>query len=709
MTNKKHIHRDSVSNPHLHNSGRLRPDMWVFSCCVLFGASSMGWSANETLGDSRAVSALRVEEHISIDGDLAEASWKLAERADSFYRAERTRGVPAEMRTEAMVLYDDSNIYVGFRCFEQDMSRLRETLTRRDTRVWHDDAVEIVLDTYDDNRNGYIFGVNTLGTQMDQHVSNESVFTFTWDAQWSAQVMKHEDSWTVEFAIPFDELRFDAENTRWGINFWRAHPLDGEAYSWSDTGGDFGRISEFGDLHGLHLADASGERKVGVLPYMTYRALEELPDDRDLGIDLLFPSTTFSANITMNPDFSQLESDPTQIDVTSDRELSLPERRPFFREDADLFSLPLNLFYSRRVQEIDFGAKSAGKYGNYNYALLNSYGRIVDRYDDGRKRRANLLNIRVNRDLGDRAVVGLMGIQKHQADRDVSLLSMNSRLSLRRDWSTQLQYVVNHVEGDAHWAYHTSTRWTHERGWFGDASLEEIQNGFRPNETGLEDEAYRKWTGQVGYRHEYPEESTLKSYRLSSRYFHQTNEEKKLRERYTNLHGSLEIGRVDLTAVGRIGKQRDDDALFGRRELNLQASYSSTWSNFVVFSKFGRRQNSAIRQSDVSANANLFEKITLDFFGGRVHWHGHRKTWFARINGNYQFTRKIGTRVYLEGIDERLEDEVDYNFNWVFDYEFTPESHFFLVFVRDQENRRAMFTKLAYLFDSTSIPPFGRR
>ena len=123
------------------------------------------------------------------------------------------------------MLFDDKAIYVGFRCWEPDMGNLRETLTHRDTQIWADDAVEVVIDTYHDRRNAYILGVNTLGTQMDQRVSNESAFTFAWDASWQARVQKYDD-WTVEFAFPLTEFQFDSDGTTWGINFWRAHPID---------------------------------------------------------------------------------------------------------------------------------------------------------------------------------------------------------------------------------------------------------------------------------------------------------------------------------------------------------------------------------------------------------------------------------------------------------------------------------------------------
>ncbi len=678
--------------------------MVVVFLCLFVPVCSRGGDLSELPVERRVVNALRTEEKILVDGNLSEKDWERADKARDFFRVQPDRGVLAELSTEAMVLYDDATLYVGFRCFEPDMTRLRETLTRRDAEIWKDDGVEVILDTYDDDRNGYVFAVNTLGTQMDEHIGNESVFSLTWDARWEARVMKREDFWSAEFAIPFSELRFSTDSSTWGINFWRNHPIDGESYSWSDTGRNFGRISEFGELRGLSFGAASKGRKLGILPYATYRALEGLPDDRGYGVDFLIqPSTNLTSNITVNPDFSQLESDPTQINVSDDRELSLPERRPFFREGADLFQLPLNLFYSRRVQEIDFGLKTTGKVGTYNLVLLNTYGRMVDRYEDDRKRQANLFNLRLNRDIGDRAVVGVMGIQKHQADRDFSLLSLNSRVALQRDWSAQLQSVVNHVEGRPNWAYHASTRWTNERGWFGNLAVEEIENGFRPNETGLTDEAYRKLNGQIGYRHKYPEGSRLRWYQLRYGIFYQTDEERKLREGFSSFWGGFDVGRFDFIASSYLGKQGDGGIQYDLKVLNLQAGYNSTWNRLVLFSRFAKRLDSGIRQVLVFGDANLLEKVTIDFFGERTHWRGHRKTRLVRLKANYQFHKKMGSRLYVERVDEQLLKEVSYNFNWVLDYEFTPESHFYLVFVHDRESRRAMFVKLAYLFDSNLL------
>lgn len=180
---------------------------------------------------------------------------------------------------------------------------------------------------------------------MDQRVSNESAFTFAWEASWEAQVRKHDDHWTAEFAIPMAELQYEADGETWGVNFWRAHPIDQEACSWSDTGGDFGRIFDFGELRGLQLATAAPVNHIGVLPYTSYRTLESQADDADTGVDFIYqPTANFIGNLTVFPDFSQLESDPMQLNVNDERELSLPERRPFFRDGSELFDLPLRLY-----------------------------------------------------------------------------------------------------------------------------------------------------------------------------------------------------------------------------------------------------------------------------------------------------------------------------------------------------------------------------
>ena len=656
----------------------------------------------ESPNDStRAVTALRVAQPPHIDGHLSEPAWQQAEAAGDFFRAQQTRGMPARLRTEAFVLYDAVAIYVGFRCWEPDMTGLRETLTRRDTRIWGDDAVEVVLDTYHDDRNAYVFGINTLATQMDQRISNESSFTFAWDASWEAEVQKYTDHWTAEFAIPLAELQYDEESTTWGVNFWRAHPIDQESYSWSDTGGDFGRISEFGELRGLQLTTVTTETaRLALLPYASYRALEDRPDDGDAGIDLIYqPSASLIGNLTVFPDFSQLESDPTLINVNDERELSLPERRPFFRDGAELFDLPLRLFYTRRVQEIDLGVKGTGKAGGYTWAAVNTYGKLIDRYDGDAKRRANLVNLRLNRDIGERTVIGAMAVHKHQSDRDVGLLSLNGRLGLGRDWTTTGQFVGNSTGGSPHYAYHASTEWRNQSGLSGFVELEEIRDGFRPNETGLEDEAYRRARGSFTFLNEYSEGSTLNAFVLRGRVFRQTDETGLLREQYAQAEGSFDVGRFDFYSLARVGQLREAGRLWNTRFTGADLEYTSTWGFVGIYNQIGSRQGIFNWFVSLDANANLFSRLTISLTAHRFDWRDRRETLVMRTTTNYQFTRHVGLRLFHERVIEQTDGTTKDNFNTVFDYEFTPESHFFLVFVRDRDRSKAAFSKIAYLFD----------
>ena len=649
---------------------------------------------------TRAVTALRVNQPPQIDGHLSEPAWQKAEAAGNFFRAQQTRGMPARLRTEAFVLYDAVAIYVGFRCWEPDMTGLRETLTRRDTRIWGDDAVEVVFDTYHDDRNAYVFGINTLATQMDQRVSNESSFTFAWDASWEAEVQKYTDHWTAEFAIPLAELQYDEEDTTWGVNFWRAHPIDQESYSWSDTGGDFGRISEFGELRGLQLTTVTTETvRLALLPYASYRALEGRPDDGDAGIDLIYqPSASLIGNLTVLPDFSQLESDPTLININDERELSLPERRPFFRDGAELFDLPLHLFYTRRVQEIDLGVKGTGKVGGYTWAAVNTYGKLIDRYNGDAKRRANLVNLRLNRDIGERTVIGAMAVHKHQSDRDVGLLSLNGRLGLGRDWTATGQFVGNSTGGSPHYAYHVSTDWRNQSGLSGFVELEEIRDGFRPNETGLEDEAYRRARGSFTFLNEYSEGSTLNALVLRGRAFRQTDETGRLREQYAQAEGSFDVGRFDFYSLARVGQLREAGRLWNTQFTGADLEYTSTWGFVGIYNQIGSRQGIFNWFVSLDANANLFNRLTISLTARRFDWRDRRETLVMRTTTNYQFTRHVGLRLFHERVIEQTDGTTKDNFNTVFDYEFTPESHFFLVFVRNRDRTKAAFSKIAYLF-----------
>jgi hypothetical protein len=650
---------------------------------------------------ARVIKAKWLDNPPIIDGVLSESIWDQAEIATNFFLAGQAGGIPAKLNTKAMVLYDADMLYIGVRCEEPNMNNLRMTQTRRDTALWRDDTVQVMLDTYDDQRGCYVLAVNALGTQMDRKISIQNNFDLGWDAKWEAKVQRHDDHWTAEIAIPFRELRLDPQVTSWGINFARPHPMDGAQYSWSDTGSNYSRASEFGKLTNLDFNKVDIDRKIGVLPYATHRYGEDQQDGGNTGLDLVIPmSTNITTNLTFNPDFSQLESDSTQINISSNQELYLPERRPFFSEGSELFELPLDLFYTRRVKEIDYGVKSTGRAGDYNFALIDAYGKIVDRYDDDQMKQANLFAARVNRNIGKRTTIGAMGIQKHQDDRDVTLLSLDSQLALHRDWIAQAQYAADFLDGEMHGAYHASMNWRNRSGWSGSVRLEEIQDGFRPNETGLEDEAYRKVRSRLRYSHQFSEGSLITRARVGGFHVHQTDAQNRLSARRIGWSANVDIGRFDFDLFGGFGVQREDGGLFDRKYIAPQIGYHSKWGRLKLSNQFGTRQEQFNRYTRFSADVNLFSKLTVDLKMSNFFWREHQNTLVFRIRSNYQFTRKLGWGFSVERVDERLTHETKHNFSSILNYQFTPESNFFLVFADNTDGERVVMSKMSYLFES---------
>ena len=311
-------------------------------------------------------------------------------------------------------------------------------------------------------------------------------------------------------------------------------------------------------------------------------------------------------------------------------------------------------------------------------------------------------------------MIGAMGVQKHQDDRDVTLLSLDSRLALHRDWTARGQYVVNSINSDMHnneirHAYHTSMNWHGQsgwqNGWNGSVRLEEIQDGFRPNETGYEDEAFRKTYSRLGYGHRLAEGRKIRSFSVSGYHFHKTNAQNLLWVRRIGLSGSIDIGRFDISTYGGFGVQRDSQLtshgqLFDRKYVGSRISYRSKWGGVNLLNRVGEIQEKFSRYSSFGINANLFSKLTVDLGVRNFFWRTHQNTLILRLRSNYQFTPRLGWRIFVERVDRRLQDEVSYNFNSVFDYQFTPESRLYFVFVDNSKGERAVLTKMSYLFES---------
>ena len=330
----------------------------------------------------RAVAAVRVTSPVTIDGVLDEEVWRSAPAADHFVQADPLEGQPATEATEVRIAFDDDALYVAAICHDSDPAHIVVNDIRKDFAGAEQDIFEVLLDTFEDRRNGFVFATNAAGARADTQIANEGRdVNPNWDAVWWVAGRIGPDGWTAEFRIPFKTLRFrPGDRHPWGINFARRIRRKNEVTYWSPVSRAFSivRASSAGTLQGL--PDLAQGRNIRVKPFVlggTVRPLggDGFSWDRSAGVDVkvgLTPSLTLDA--TVNPDFAQAEADEQQVNLTQ-FSLFFPEKREFFLENAGVFyfgDIPRNqrqtsrfrppeedllLFFSRRIGLTSEGAQ----------------------------------------------------------------------------------------------------------------------------------------------------------------------------------------------------------------------------------------------------------------------------------------------------------------------------------------------------------------
>ena len=396
--------------------------------------------------------AYRTFQSIEIDGDFNETDWQHAKLINQFVQTEPDEGVPITESTAVRILYDEKNIYFGFTCSSSWRDSIVANEMRRDAEnLRENDNVFILLDTYNDKRNGVFFRINPLGAMQDIALTNSGDSqNRSWDAVWDCRSKINDDHWTTEIAIPFSQLRFNrSESMVWGINFGRTIRQKNEEATWVPVSRQYGsrskyRTANLGSLVGL--AGITPSRRLEVLPYVlpgVSRIEGEEGTDGvfDIGLDLKYGLTSnLTADLTLNTDFAQVEADQEQVNLTR-FSLYFPEKRPFFLEGAGLFDFgiprpsffsppPLILFYSRRIGleegyaiPILGGGKITGKMGPYGIGLLNvltdefhTDPSVTDEDDIVDLSRTNYSVLRVTRDLFSGSSIGAIAINKQDTD-----------------------------------------------------------------------------------------------------------------------------------------------------------------------------------------------------------------------------------------------------------------------------------------------------
>ncbi|MBW3656463.1 MAG: carbohydrate binding family 9 domain-containing protein, partial [Gemmatimonadetes bacterium] len=298
-----------------------------------------------------------------VDGRLDDPAWASAPVATGFVQRGPEPGAAAPEKTELRVLYSSDALYVSARMYD-DPDSVAAQLSRRDMGGTYSDWVFVLLDSDDDNRSAFAFGVNPREVQRDFILAEDGGRDDSWDAVWTARAQFDSLGWTAEFRIPLSQLRYNAGTPNWGVNFRRDVARRTETSYWAPIPPDAaGFVSRFGDLTGLDGVAMS--TRLELQPYAVTR-LTRAPGDganpfyssnefkTSGGFDFRYGLTSkLTVSGTVKPDFGQVEADPSEVNLTA-FETFLPERRPFFVEGANIFNFGLGggigqLFYSRRV------------------------------------------------------------------------------------------------------------------------------------------------------------------------------------------------------------------------------------------------------------------------------------------------------------------------------------------------------------------------
>ena len=427
----------------------MRPHLVVIALALASSAGTVLAQTPEAPSpEERTAAATRATGPITVDGRLDEAAWQVAPVATAFIQNEPLEGQPATFDTQVRVVYDEEAIYFGVIAADSEPSRIIVKDLKKDYAVDGSDAFVILLDTFHDGRNGYQFATNPAGAKWDAQLANEGRdFNANWDGIWAVETRIDETGWVAEIVIPFRTLKFaDRDPQTWGINFRRkVRRLNEDSY-WSPLPRIYGleRVSMAGTLDGLRGIRAG--RNLRIKPYLSTSGstVGQLPTrgDFDGGLDVKYGVTTGLVwDFTVNTDFSQVEADEQQVNLTR-FSLFFPEKRDFFLENAGMFDFgstggffgnntgaifygsrlsrvpQMRLFFSRRIglsedgQPIPIvaGTRLSGRAGAYSLGALN-----IQQGDAPGINSANVTAIRLRRDILTNSDIGAVLLNKDDA------------------------------------------------------------------------------------------------------------------------------------------------------------------------------------------------------------------------------------------------------------------------------------------------------
>jgi hypothetical protein len=394
-------------------------------------------------------------------GPVPALAGKLA-KVEGFIQRDPKDGQPASQRTVVYLGYDDKKLYVVFVAFDSEPRQIRARMTRREN-ISEDDQVEVMLDSFHDQRRAYSFVCNPLGIQLDRLYAEGSDYDTSFDTVWDSQGRLTPQGYVVWMAIPFRSLRFRASGSSWGLLFQRVIPRLNESSYWPRVSSRVnGLLNQEGTAEGL--AHISPGRNIQLVPYGVFRSFRQV-DDRDPQ-NPVFNNTAADGkaglegkvvlkdrlvfDFAVNPDFSQVESDEPQVTVNQRFEVFFPEKRQFFLENASFFDTPVTLLFTRRIADPLLGLRLTGKVGPYAIGALfaddRSPGKLVPDSDPLSGKHAYFGIVRVNRDVGKGSTVGLIYADREFQGEFNRVGGVDLRWKLGKNWTGNAQAIASSTQ-----------------------------------------------------------------------------------------------------------------------------------------------------------------------------------------------------------------------------------------------------------------------
>lgn len=705
----------------------------------------------------RSVQAIPVQGTVEVDGEFHEPEWKSAPLATDFIQAEPLEGQPSTERTEVRLLYDRQTLYVGVTCYESGSSRRVAREMKRDFDNENEDSVEVLIDSFHDFRNAFLFVVNPWGAQADAQIAEEGTdINRDWDGVWHVKVRRLPDRWQAELAIPFRTLRLKpGQTSTMGLNILRRIRSKNELVYWSPVPRryEITRVSLAGELNGLDQVEgqrrnlrikpyALGEVRRSIVPGPLNQSDTDFPTQ--FGLDVKYGLTrAITLDLTVNTDFAEIEVDEQQVNLTR-FPLFFPEKRDFFLENAGVFQFgvprrrpgaragggslgpeePLFLFFSRRIGLSDDGttipiaggARLTGRMGPYNLGLL------AIRTKEESRAPANTFTVaRLKRDILNNSTAGFMFISRDSSvsgdfNRTIGV-DANFQLGQKLSFLAFLAKTQTPALKDKDWAGQGGVQWQGPVLQFG-LSYTDLQDNFNPEVGFVQRRGIRRGDGVLHLRFRPFRSGPVRELNPHQRTEYTTDQDNSLLTHKTHNAfavffrdgGSLEVAyntdcerllrpfEIRPPVVIPPGDYRFNDWLFlYRSDGSRKVSGSIRWNRGDFYS--GKRTASEVelkyRPNHHLATAVAWQRNDVSLTQGAF------VTDIVRFRGDYNFT----THMFLNALIQVNTSSREVLSNIRFNLIHRPLSDLFVVYseLRDTNGSavrdRALTVKFTYLFD----------